>query len=305
MRNTVNTPNAAASSLKGQRGFTLVEMAIVTMIIGLIIAATAQLMTQRQHWLQKQRTETAVATANNAISGFRDTYGRYPCPASLSAVAGDPFYGIESDCSDVATVAEGTGVDAALGYARVVSDPTTLGDPARVVTYFDKNLGADVGPVAPRIRIGTLPFKNLNLEETSILDGYGNRIIYAVTEQMAVSDTYEDDDGGIIILNDQGDSIVAPDHSAHFLILSSGENGNGAYTYGGGRLPCTAGSLESDNCNFDADAIFRFAQTSTRAAGNANTYDDVITYATQQSTPLWEKTPTASNSARQDTTTLP
>lgn len=312
MRNTtINAKYQKPASLTGQSGFTLIEVAIVTVIVGLILAAAMQLLSQRQEWVRQNNTRATINILNNAISGFRDAYGRYPCPASLSAAKGSPEYGVESDsagnlyagtgsglgCYDTASVAVDTGIDAVRGYARVTANP------ARTITYFDKTIDpgtgdpiGDIGPVTPVVRIGTIPFKNLNLEETDLLDGYGNRILYAVTEQMAVSETYENADGGIDIINDQNASIVAPDSSsAHFIVLSMGKNGAGAYTYGGARLPCPAGNQEADNCDFDNNATFRVAQTSTNINGDASTYDDVMSYATQNDAPLWERGPDGSD----------
>ncbi len=263
-------------------GFTLVEMSIVLVIIGMVVAASAQLMQQRQEWLQKENTKQAIVDANDAITAFRNTYGRYPCPASLTATAAGvnaALYGIESNsttgagtkCADMASVAIGAGIDATDGYAVVA--------------------GPGVG--APRIRVGALPFKNLNIEEREAYDGYGNRIIYAVTESLAVADTFNPQAGGIRILNDQNASIIQPADSAHFIILTSGENGAGGFTRGGFRLPCAAQGTndESENCNFDVDATFQLAQTSNTANTSASAFDDIISYATHEDVPLWEKNP--------------
>ena len=278
-------------NLKDSRGFTIIEMAIVTMIIGLVFASAAQLLTQRQQWVQKENTRLAVISANAAISNFRDTFGRYPCPASLTAVPGDADYGIESDCDDT-SVAVGAGIGPE-GYA------ITAGQ--RTVAYNDR---ATDPPTlineVPRVRTGALPFKTLNMDETEMVDGYRNRIIYAVTEPLAVAKKFASDAGAIAVLNDQGASVIAPGVAggdtaiAHFALISSGENGAGGFTQEGTRLACAAAGAnqnESVNCDFDVDSVFQIAQTSSTANGSVSAYDDLMVYATHEDIPLWEKNP--------------
>ena len=297
MRNAIKT-SQDKRGWKDKAGFTLVEMAIVITIIGMVLAATAQLLQQREEWLQKENTRLAVIGANEAITAFRNTYGRYPCPASLTATANGPnaaLYGVESNsattkCADISVVA-GTGIDTATGYAVVQSTPT------RLVTYTDTITDVTFNNVLPRIRVGALPFKNLNLEESDSYDGYRNRILYAVTEQLAVAPTFEAEDGGITVLNDQGATIIQPADSAHFVVLSTGENGAGGFTRGGTRLACAAAgtNAETQNCDFDVDATYQLAQTTNTANNTANAFDDTISYATHADVPLWDKNPLEDN----------
>ena len=299
MCNTTVKRETALKKLCAKDGFTLVEMAIVIVIVGLVIAASAQLLQQRQVWLQTENTRLAIQSANEAITAFRNTYGRYPCPASLNATpdnaATAPFYGIESDCLDTATVAIGAGVDANLGYSVVAGN--------RIVTYDDRatdpptNIIKDPGAGdPPRVRVGTLPFKNLNMEESEMYDGYRNRIVYALTEHLANAKTFTANSGAITVLNDQNASIIEQNAAgdiatAHFIIYSTGENGAGAFTSGGARLACAGTSLESENCNFDVDSVFRFAQNANTVNGSATSFDDVVSYASHEDIPLWEKNP--------------
>ena len=240
MRNTIKHINNAKND---QGGFTLIEMAIVLMIMGLILASTAQLLTQRQEWLQAENTRVRIADATEAITAFRNLYGRYPCPASLTAQAYQPDnatalaqnYGRESDCTDI-TQAPGAGIGAQ-GYA-VVNTINNAGaiQPTRLVTYDDTSTPApnDFTNVSPRIRIGALPFKHLNMEERDTYDGYNNRIFYAITEHLAVSDTFNPATGAIHIVDENNNSLINPpaDNSAplgdtaHFIIFSAGACGS-------------------------------------------------------------------------------
>lgn len=264
---------------KNSKGFTLIEMAIVVMIIGMAFATIAQVMMQREKWVRADETKSHVASAADIISRYRNTYGRYPCPASLTAVRGDVNYGRETDCSDISEpIGGGINPD---GVAIVAGQ--------RSVDYTNRNTDTPVSGV-PRVRIGALPFRTLNLEEDEAYDGYNDRIVYALTEQLGVEETFEGDDGAIAVLNDSNVTIIDPPSSSHFVVLSPGENGVGAFSRSGVRRPCINTTQEAENCNFIADAIFRFAQTGiSMDDSSASTFDDVMAYATHDGVPLWER----------------
>jgi prepilin-type N-terminal cleavage/methylation domain-containing protein len=63
-------------------GFTLVEMAIVIVIFGLLLSALLiPLQAQRNVAFQRQ-TETSLENAKQALLGFAQAHGRLPCPAT-------------------------------------------------------------------------------------------------------------------------------------------------------------------------------------------------------------------------------
>lgn len=70
-----------------QRGFTLVEMAIVLVIFGLLLATLlVSLQAQRDLALQAE-TENTLNVARRALQGFAQTQGRLPCPATNNGTA--------------------------------------------------------------------------------------------------------------------------------------------------------------------------------------------------------------------------
>ena len=154
-------------------GFTLVEMAVCILIIGLLISAGCSayyLYLVRQ---AAQTTKTNVETIASAIGDYRTLYGRYPCPASLTAQRTDPAYGHESatDCT--------TALPA--GVFRETSTRTPYQYPTQPA------------PEEPLVRIGAIPFRELNMQEDQSLDGYDHRIFYAVTERLATSADFKPD----------------------------------------------------------------------------------------------------------------
>ena len=68
-----------------QRGFTLVEMAMVLVIFGLLLAALlVSLQAQRNLALQTE-TNNTLNIARKALLGFAQTQGRLPCPATAAS----------------------------------------------------------------------------------------------------------------------------------------------------------------------------------------------------------------------------
>lgn len=76
--------NKPIYSLKFSRGFSLVELAVVLVILGFVLAALLlPLQAQRENTLRLQ-TENQLEIARKAIIGFAQTHGRLPCPATDS-----------------------------------------------------------------------------------------------------------------------------------------------------------------------------------------------------------------------------
>lgn len=68
--------------IRRYQGFTLVEMAIVLIILGFVLGALLlPLQAQRQQISQVQ-TETTLENAKRAILGYAQAQGRLPCPAT-------------------------------------------------------------------------------------------------------------------------------------------------------------------------------------------------------------------------------
>ncbi len=277
--------------VKDHKGFTLIEMAIAISILGIIIISAVALLKQRQVWLQTHNTIVAISKVTEAVTAYRNTYGAYPCPSSLTFSDSTSGFGLAGDCKDT-SVTVGAGVDASSGYARATASA------ARQITYWDRSLNPPVQVInaVPKIRIGAVPFKNLNLEVSDTIDGYHNRIFYAVTENMAVSKRFSEDGGGIQVLNENDESLLGVEESGHFIIFSAGKNGAGAYTPGGSRQACANTGMEADNCNL-TDNVFRLSQAGTTPNGSSDGFDDVISFSSHEDISLWEQNPGSPNMA--------
>lgn len=70
---------------RSEAGFSLIEMAIVLVILGFIIGALLlPLQAQRSQLFQSQ-TENTLETAKKALLGYAQANGRLPCPATASS----------------------------------------------------------------------------------------------------------------------------------------------------------------------------------------------------------------------------
>ncbi len=256
---------------KTEEGFTLVEMALVILILGVMVGAAAPIYQLYLTNKAVEGTDVDVKTISKAIGTFRATYGRYPCPAPLTVNRMNAAYGHE-DCSDMTATAPG---NCAGGFCIEQS--------------------TRVGLTNPRVRVGAVPFRALNITEEQAYDGYNNRITYAVMESLMNDATFDPDEGGLEILNDATPptSVLTPVASGHFLVFSHGKNGAGAYTKNGvQRAACPAVGPEAENCNVltDSRAVYKVAQFS-ETDGAITRFDDVMAYSTQEDIPHWQYSP--------------
>ncbi len=280
-------------------GYTLVELAVVVLVVGIVLAA---FFSSYEIYLNNQKvikTESNLSHLTGAIGNFRAQYGRYPCPASLILPRNDPQYGRESLCTDDITVAVGTCDVGGGGTGYCVEQSAG--------TIDHDNDGATGMPptpeINPRVRRGALPFRNLNLPEEYSYDGYGNRVTYVVTERLAVADTFQVNHGGISIVDDTPgeQSLLEVADKGHFLIFSPGENNAGAYNNNGVLVqacPNPALSAEGENCNINATDA-KYVQTAMRTTNDNTRFDDRLSFFSQVELSLWQRTPANRNHIEQ------
>jgi prepilin-type N-terminal cleavage/methylation domain-containing protein len=73
-----------------QCGFTLVEMAIVLVIFGLLLATLLLPLQAQRNLVLQIETENTLNIARKALLGFAQTQGRLPCPATNNGTATFP-----------------------------------------------------------------------------------------------------------------------------------------------------------------------------------------------------------------------
>ena len=246
-------------------GFTLIEMAIVMIIGGILLSFMGSALLMYVEKSRVRDTEVRMETIKEALSQYLSINRRYPCVARRDIAPGEdplgePAFGREVNVDCTAGVIAGT--------ARA---PSTV----------------------PKIRIGAVPVRSLNLPDEMAFDGWGRRFTYAVTEELASVNSGTGDgtlytnDGGEILIADSSEVPFIPtvDGSpAHFVLVSHGRTGDGAYTYSGNQTtPCPTNTKDDENC--DDDDTFLITLVNSEAA-TGDFYDDYIAYQGQTSPPL-------------------
>jgi len=284
-------------------GFTLIEMAISVAIVGMMLAAAVE---PYSLWLKSTAMTTTnanVAGIVSAIGSFRSINGYYPCPAPMNVPRNNPNYGHQMLSLTAAQPAppappltecetRGTAFGTCAGGICIQQQPAAI--PDNSVTY---NPGGGLPPVTehPLVAIGSIPFRDLSLDESQAIDGYNNRIFYAVTERLADPVYFQPNGGGIEIHNDQGASALPTVGSAHFIVFSAGRDGVGAFSLEGTLVqPCPPAGPEAENCDMAPLAVYQAAQTKT-VAGPAY-FDDVVSYFTNADMPYWQSSTADPNS---------
>src|SRR5690606_8563990 len=118
-----------------------------------------------------------------------------------------------------------------------------------------------------------VPVRTLDLPVSAMVDGWGKRFFYAVTEKAATPGGFKNEIGGIYVRDVDGNEMTSTPGNVLYTIVSTGRDGKGGYTMqgvqGGG---CTPGDADSENC--DSDAVFINAEHSDGTIF----YDDSMRY---------------------------
>lgn len=241
-----------ASLRRDESGFTLIEMAIATVILALLVAGIAKYFEHYHAKIEAEITSTNLEAATVQLENYRSMYGHYPCPSSLGSARDDADYGHEGDCTDKTTGA---------GFC---SDNLRGTIAYCVQNSLNAELLAALNPNDKRVRIGALPFRDIMISEDQTYDGYGSKLYYAVTEILTDMNSFNAYSGGIKIENEHGQDLSDPPASVKFLVFSVGSDRVGAYTTAGDKISCKGtNTLDEENCDFleEIDAV------ATAAAG--------------------------------------
>ena len=253
---------------KSSGGFTLVEVSISLVVLGLILGFASQLYQQHIYSKNDSKTKENVSVVFATLEDFRNINGRYPCPSSLSLPRTDPNYGSEGNCADKITV------------------PLNGCDDNNPNYCIQTSPNAALTAVQRRVRIGAIPFRALGLREKDAYDAYGNRLFFVVSEPLTDQETYNDALAGVRLVDGNGQSLGVTNigvSTQYFrtAIFSPGRNRIGGFNREGVNLnPCdSAVGKDQENCDFlsgSNNAVFAIADKSD--ATGANYFDDVLVY---------------------------
>ncbi|HYR06030.1 MAG TPA: prepilin-type N-terminal cleavage/methylation domain-containing protein [Gallionella sp.] len=238
------------------RGFSLVEMAMVLLIVALLLGSLLPTLSNQVEQQHMSETRKQLDEIQQALIGFTVINGRLPCPADGTIATGQANAGMEATigsgsamtCANIANNAAG-GV---LPWATLgISETDAWG---RRFTYRVTAVFADA------ISANTY--------------GYDNNTTYGCVSTHIctppISPQYASfalcSCGGLNILSAATGSNIAT--NVPVVVVSHGTNGLGAYTTSGQQLPGAAGD-EGENA--DNDNIFV-------SHDFAPTFDDLVTW---------------------------
>jgi prepilin-type N-terminal cleavage/methylation domain-containing protein len=226
------------------KGFSLVELSIVIVIVGIMLAAALKMGSASMNSAKITDTERKLAVIQSALQLYYETNGKLPCPAKSDDALTDATFGVE-DCVT----------------------PTISG-------------GGVLG--------GVVPSRTLNVPDSYMFDGWGNRISYFIHDGSNTTGLWTDTPltpGAYcttdLKINDAAGNQVSS--TPIYVLISHGKDGEGAYNRGGTRKANVGGKAQSTN----AAATNNISATDTYVDapindGNvtANYFDDIVRWQT-------------------------
>lgn len=259
-------------------GFTLVELAIVIVVISLVIGMGLVASTGAIESAKRIQTENKMDAIEKALLAFRNQNNRLPCPGDPTLTASSTSYGLEIylnystdtphyDCDTKNTNKPG-------GYTSATTPP------------YDITESGDTDSLTVE---GGVPTKTLNLPDEYMFDGWGRRFVYAVDNKAGTTNAFN-----IIPPSANDCSINVKDASgsnrttgAIYALLSYGPNGHGGFVNGSDRA--TGPSINVDeltNCHCNRNAIYVAPTSATfiqkepveDISDHQNIFDDIVRY---------------------------
>ena len=267
-------------NLKNNSGITLIEVAILILILGLIAVPMIKIYQVYREDELSRRTEGNPIVIQSALQKYVLRTGRYPRPALRNLPFADPDFGTEYTGA-IAVCTPGTGVVCRAAGFRDVQPVDGVND---------------------NVLIGDVPYAELGLPLYYYTDGYGTKFTYAVTESLTATASFADANG-VIKLEHRivGQDRVGTASNVHYVIVSHGQNQKGSFAEGGILIEsCVGVGRELENCdndglftdNFDFIGVApNIVYTKYIAEGGAaDYYDDNVVYSVTTATDIWTRT---------------
>lgn len=288
-------------SRKKITGFSLIELSVVVMIVGLMTIPLFQLYEAGMAGQDKNITEDNITTIMTELGRFQTKTdlgtganglqtARLPCPSDRNKTPADIGYLQEfnpaSDGHGRCTLAELAAMPAPLNYVSTSSTPVCTVNGGFCITRGAKTDPATGITTYAPVLVGGVPLRAMNrvdgynIPENTVLDGWLSQLTYAVTLSLTSGGTYGLNKGYISVNDEHGNPTGGVNNDGDYLIFSHGPNRMGAFTKTGNLVSICGMSpygiaREIENC--DNDSTFVQALTgSYRQVGTSAYYDDTL-----------------------------
>lgn len=292
---------------KNNAGFTLIELSLVILIMGMIVLPIFKLLNLADFEKRKRQDTIRMEMLHRITWNYGLSSYRYLCPADPTLSPVHPEYGVGKRAvpGDFTSPCDIPALPGTAGYGWIP------GIDGRIVLYgmfpirdVINDSMKNSNPLLPgptsftadmlqNIKNEREEFKDIfeTFSLNTAYDSWGRAYTYAVTFELTENATFDPLNGAISIQDEFGNSLVDPDDpdlGAHFAIISHGPDGRGGYMPSGQQYfacPGVGASVDRANCNWDEDSIV-VSGISAYAPG-ANYYDDKIRYYAKVKEELW------------------
>lgn len=297
---------------RNQKGFTLLEMSIVMIASGFLMIVLMGMLKYREVYLE-EKAERQMERIQFGLAEYFRVFGHYPCPADPADSYGTANFGL----SDFATAGKtlippvgGQACTANQGDLPVKSLNAAVGCVTNTAQDVQDVLDGAIGANPPSAR-ANLIFNRLQkglqsyrsrttgsspggtrldycLPDNLAVDIHDHKLTYAVgttsTRATVTGDntTYRANNGSLNLFDQNGNRAATL--GAHYIIISHGEDGEGAISYGSNAVTnaCTAVASgapninDGENCDGDSDfLIATIADEPTSVIQN----DDLVSFS--------------------------
>lgn len=242
---------------KNKRGFSLIELSIVIVIISILVAGALSVSVSGVTGAKVKVTRDRMNQLYQALGAYVVANSRLPCPASLISAKGAADYGVAGAAGNCNL----TGV-----YQQ---DPLMMG----------------------ALFYGMVPVNTLNLPADLAEDAFGNKIVYVVNRNYTSSETegfptYGNDPNAqsvpalAITVNDA--KSPTPNSNVILVLMSYGPNGNGAYGINSTTPLQLPGTGDTDELENYVSSALNENNSIFVATSNSDVFDDIVLYKTKR-----------------------
>jgi prepilin-type N-terminal cleavage/methylation domain-containing protein len=266
--------------LMRERGFTLIEIVVVMLVLAILIAMAAALTRGVMAGQKRSLTVTRIQTVDAALVQFVTQQKRLPCPADGTLVSTDANAGTEMRVANVCNPAnQQNGVVPWRALGLGAADATDGWD--RRLTYrVDPNLAANNGmdmswcdPAGTEPGVGPTPC-NTACASTA-LGSCTPPAKFLFTRGLEVRSV-----AGTVVMN-PAPAAMTPHTGAAYVVISHGESGGGGYLSSGTLgASSAADGTEEDQRNYAtrtyAGAATYYVDDSLNETATTAHFDDIV-----------------------------